>query len=366
MPFDILRSQSRSRGHAVTMDDPATAPDKTQQSINKQNIMSGRTGERSNGGRSSMSGRNGGRGGRGRSSNRGGGRGGGGGGAATFSSPSNKPKLSKQDRKAGKRAKQLEAMDKKAKEEDAYFRKCQQEASRQQRNSISTNQSDGAKTQAELFSKQGTHGINFNKYDEIKVEVKLPPGSINDKISALQSFDELKLPPQLATNVGLMNYKLPTPIQRNAVPLCMAGEDLMCCAQTGSGKTCAFLLPICAALASGTPTTETNGTKQDGLQPACPSCVVLAPTRELASQIELEAQKLTFHIPNVSPVVVYGGAPAKSQLRDLAFACSKTALIVVATPGRLTDFVDRDIISLSNVQFLVLDEGDRMLDMGFM
>ena len=316
--------------------------------------MSGRTGERS-------SGRSGGRGGRGRSSNRGG-RGGGRDGASSFSSPSNnKPKLSKQDRKAGKRAKQLEAMDKKAKEEDNYFRKCQQEANRQRSN---TNKEDGAKTQAELFSKQGSHGINFNKYDEIKVEVKLPPGSTSGKVSALQSFDELKLPPQLSTNVGLMNYKLPTPIQRNAVPLCMAGEDLMCCAQTGSGKTCAFLLPVCAALASGI--SPTNEATQDELQPARPSCVVLAPTRELASQIELEAQKLTFHIPNVSPVVVYGGAPSRPQLRDLAFACSKTALIVVATPGRLTDFVDRGIISLSHVQFLVLDEADRMLDMGFM
>ena len=325
--------------------------------------MSGRTGERSNGSRSSTAGRSGGgRGGRGRSSNRGRGRGGGGGSFSNNNAPTNKPKESKQERKAGKRAKQLEAMDKKAKEEDDYFRKCQQEAIRRRND---TNKDDGAKTQAELFSKQGTHGINFNKYDEIKVEVKIPPGSQNGKIAAMQSFDELKLPPQLSKNISLMNYKLPTPIQRNAVPLCMAGEDLMCCAQTGSGKTCAFLLPVIAALASSTPINEPIRSGQDELQPACPRCVVLAPTRELASQIELEAQKLTFHIPNVTPVVVYGGAPSRPQLHDLAFACSKTALIVVATPGRLTDFVDRDIISLSNVQFLVLDEADRMLDMGF-
>jgi ATP-dependent RNA helicase DDX3X len=149
----------------------------------------------------------------------------------------------------------------------------------------------------------------------------------------------------------------------------MSGEDLMCCAQTGSGKTCAFLLPVCAALASNSNTTSTTTFNEtlDTLQPAKPRCVVLAPTRELASQIELEAQKLTFQIPSVTPVVVYGGAPSRPQLKELAFACSnKNALIVVATPGRLTDFVDREIISLSHVQFLVLDEADRMLDMGFM
>lgn len=95
--------------------------------------------------------------------------------------------------------------------------------------------------------------------------------------------------------------------------------------------------------------------------------MVLAPTRELASQIELEAQKLTYGMPSVTTVVVYGGATARPQLQALANASvSTTALIVVATPGRLTDFCDRNIVSLSNVQFLILDEADRMLDMGFM
>lgn len=92
----------------------------------------------------------------------------------------------------------------------------------------------------------------------------------------------------------------------------------------------------------------------------------MAPTRELASQIELEAQKLTHKIPSVRPVCVYGGANARPQLRNLAFGSSSSnSLIVVATPGRLTDFVDRSIVSLDSVQFLVLDECDRMLDMGF-
>jgi ATP-dependent RNA helicase DDX3X len=140
---------------------------------------------------------------------------------------------------------------------------------------------------------------------------------------------------------------------------------------TGSGKTCAFLLPVCAALASSNNSNgknNKNGNNQQSFHPASPRCVVLAPTRELASQIELEAQKLTYGMPSVTTVVVYGGATARPQLQALATASvsTTTALIVVATPGRLADFCDRNIVSLSNVQFLILDEADRMLDMGFM
>jgi ATP-dependent RNA helicase DDX3X len=92
----------------------------------------------------------------------------------------------------------------------------------------------------------------------------------------------------------------------------------------------------------------------------------MAPTRELASQIELEAEKLCFNNPELQPVAVYGGASQRKQLRDLAFAGSnESAAIVVATPGRLTDFVDRNLVSLQAVQYLILDEADRMLDMGF-
>jgi len=173
---------------------------------------------------------------------------------------------------------------------------------------------------------------------------------------ALSSFKDLAgLPPFLVRNIGLMNYERPTPIQKHALPLALLGHDLMCCAQTGSGKTCAFLLPICSALGN------------EGAAPAAsigastlPRCVVMAPTRELASQIHLEAQKLC-NRSGLRPVVVYGGADQRKQIRELAFGVD----IIVATPGRLTDFVDRAIVSLSSVAFLVLDEADRMLDMGF-
>ena len=319
--------------------------------------MSGRgSGVRNSSGSSMNSGRGRGGGGRGKNSNGGRGRG-------SEHSQNNV----KQDRKAGRRATQLEAMEKKAKEEDDYFRQCQDEAARQRRKYGGTDIDSDGKRQRELFSKQGAQGINFKKYDEIKVEVKLPNGS-NISFPVMQSFDDLALPTQLKKNVSLMNYKQPTPIQRNAIPLSLVeGEDLMCCAQTGSGKTLAFLLPVCAALASSTPDDDNNNGHRSGnrtkLQPASPRCVVLAPTRELASQIELEAQKLTYGIPSVVPVCVYGGASPRSQLRQLAFAsAASTALLIVATPGRLSDFVDRDIVSLSDVQFLILDEADRMLD----
>jgi superfamily II DNA/RNA helicase len=148
-----------------------------------------------------------------------------------------------------------------------------------------------------------------------------------------------------------MNYAQTTPIQSYAVPLGLGGHDLMCCAQTGSGKTAAFLIPIVAQLASSKRGLWTMEVK--------PSAVVMAPTRELASQIHLEAQKLC-HGSNLRAVCVYGGAKARPQLSELARGCD----VLVATPGRLTDFVERGTVSLEGVQALVLDEADRMLDMG--
>jgi ATP-dependent RNA helicase DDX3X len=208
-----------------------------------------------------------------------------------------------------------------------------------------------------LFGEQGAQGINFAKYDEIKVEVKR--GSVDDDaimVQGFNDFDELSLHPTIRRNIELMNYKRPTPIQRYAIPLALGGDDLMCCAQTGSGKTCAFLLPVCVLLDKhGIPASSNS---RHGVSPRC---IVLAPTRELASQIQLEAEKLLHNMIDVRSVVVYGGASQKDQIRQLAFGAD----IIVATPGRLTDFVDRSLITLDEVRFLVLDEADRMLDMGF-
>lgn len=248
-------------------------------------------------------------------------------------------------------------MAKKASEEDRYFRQCQKDSGLNKKQQNLDNEAD-------LFEKQGSQGINFEKYNAIKVEVK-PPSEGIALPHPMKSFEDLTndLSPQLQKNIELMNYKLPTPIQKHAIPLAMQKHDLMCCAQTGSGKTCAFLLPVCASMVSTSlPTTRDE---VDGLKPATPQCLVLAPTRELALQIQLEARKLTYNIPSVASVCVYGGANPRPQLKDLAMCCNDSSLIVVATPGRLTDFVDRSIISLAHIQYLILDEADRMLDMGF-
>ena len=259
----------------------------------------------------------------------------------------NDPQQKRKDKKQSKRQLQVAAMKKKADDEDRYFKECQKGRHVPLR----------LATEKELFggSTQGAQGINFGKYNDIKVEVKRANAASSIQF---EDFDTLSLHPTLRLNISLMNYTAPTPIQKHSIPLAMDGDDLMCCAQTGSGKTCAFLLPVVSQLlkphaAVDAPATNTG--------PASPRCVILAPTRELAIQIELEAQKLCFSLPQLHPVTVYGGVNARAQLKELAFG----AHIIVATPGRLTDFVDRALVSLAQVQYLVLDEADRMLDMGF-
>ena len=130
----------------------------------------------------------------------------------------------------------------------------------------------------------------------------------------------------------------------------------MCCAQTGSGKTCAFLLPLIVSIANRDEGTEAL----DRDSPSMPFGLIMAPTRELAVQIEHEAKKLTYS-SHMRTVVVYGGAKARPQLAELAIGGD----ICVATPGRLIDFMERGVLSLARCDFLVLDEADRMLDMGF-
>jgi hypothetical protein len=258
------------------------------------------------------------------------------------------------EKKMGKREKQLATMKKKADEEDKFFRQCQREAAQERHKRVKTSPDADKKRELELFGTQGAQGIDFAKYDEIKVEVKKGSGTseaATDK--GLTGFDQIDLHPIIRRNIGLMRYATPTPIQRHSIPIALDGNDLMCCAQTGSGKTCAFLLPVIAALSKIKPNDDAKNANANGeIQGASPRCVVLAPTRELAIQIELEAQKLCHQIPFIQPVAVYGGASQRGQIRNLAFGSD----IVVATPGRLTDFTDRSIIKLDKVQFLILDE----------
>jgi len=170
----------------------------------------------------------------------------------------------------------------------------------------------------------------------------------------LTTFEEAKLHASLLENIKRAKYTVPTPVQKYSLPIVDSGRDLMASAQTGSGKTAAFLLPVInLLLASGARCMPTRGRQT-------PDTLILAPTRELAVQINVEAQKFCYKT-GLRSVVCYGGAPIQGQMRELDNGCN----ILVGTPGRLLDLIDRGRISFSNIQFLILDEADRMLDMGF-
>ncbi|XP_048652433.1 ATP-dependent RNA helicase DDX3X isoform X2 [Marmota marmota marmota] len=164
-------------------------------------------------------------------------------------------------------------------------------------------------------------------------------------------------------NIELTRYTRPTPVQKHAIPIIKEKRDLMACAQTGSGKTAAFLLPILSQIYSDGPGEALRAMKENGRygrRKQYPISLVLAPTRELAVQIYEEARKFSYR-SRVRPCVVYGGADIGQQIRDLERGCH----LLVATPGRLVDMMERGKIGLDFCKYLVLDEADRMLDMGF-
>nr|XP_020444961.1 probable ATP-dependent RNA helicase DDX4 [Monopterus albus] len=168
------------------------------------------------------------------------------------------------------------------------------------------------------------------------------------------TFDEAELCETLRRNVSKSGYVKPTPVQKHGIPIISAGRDLMACAQTGSGKTASFLLPILQQL------------MVDGVAASCfselqePEAIIVAPTRELINQIYLEARKFAFGTC-VRPVVVYGGVSTGYQIREILKGCN----VLCGTPGRLLDMIGRGKVGLSKLRYLVLDEADRMLDMGF-
>ncbi|HWP38347.1 MAG TPA: DEAD/DEAH box helicase [Gemmatimonadales bacterium] len=160
------------------------------------------------------------------------------------------------------------------------------------------------------------------------------------------SFPSLGLAPELLRALDERGYQEPTPIQREAIPLALQGRDVVGCAQTGTGKTAAFLLPILQRLQRG----------RHGILRA----LVLVPTRELAEQVLNSARAYGRHA-GVSAAAVYGGVSMDPQTRALRRGVD----IVVATPGRLLDHMGRGNVDFSRLEVLVLDEADRMLDMGF-
>ncbi|KAA8523029.1 hypothetical protein F0562_009452 [Nyssa sinensis] len=195
-------------------------------------------------------------------------------------------------------------------------------------------------------------GINFDAYEDIPVETSgsnIPP--------PVQSFAEIDLGMPLNENIKRCKYVKPTPVQRHAIPIAVAGRDLMACAQTGSGKTAAFCFPIIYGLLNHR---FSRPVLSRGVRIAHPLALILSPTRELSCQIHEEAKKFSYQT-GVKVVVAYGGAPMSQQLRNL----EKGVDILVATPGRLVDMIERSRVSLKKIKYLALDEADRMLDMGF-
>jgi len=164
-------------------------------------------------------------------------------------------------------------------------------------------------------------------------------------------FRALGLDARVLKAVQEAGYTEPTPIQLAAIPLAMTGHDLIGIAQTGTGKTAAFTLPILTQLAGSMASGQRRGTR----------VLVLAPTRELAAQIEENVRAYGRHLP-VRMATVFGGVGEHAQIQALRSG----AEIIIATPGRLLDLMGRGCANFTGLQFLVLDEADRMLDMGFL
>jgi ATP-dependent RNA helicase RhlE len=162
------------------------------------------------------------------------------------------------------------------------------------------------------------------------------------------TFEAVGLDPRLLSGIRDLGWQETRPVQSGVIPLALAGGDTIACAETGTGKTAAFLVPMLQRFLN-TPSAQ-PGTR----------ALVLAPTRELAVQIEDQVQGLTYHT-TISSAAVFGGVPMDPQERALRAGVD----IVVATPGRLMDHMRHDTVNFTALEILVLDEADRMLDMGF-
>jgi superfamily II DNA/RNA helicase len=162
-------------------------------------------------------------------------------------------------------------------------------------------------------------------------------------------FDELNLNPELLESIGYMGFRETTPIQERAIPVILTGRDLIACAQTGTGKTAAYLLPLMNHICE-----QRSGHTHS---------LVLVPTRELAIQIDNQIQGLAYTL-NITSLAVYGGGDSSGWDQEKT-ALSKGADIIVATPGRLISHLNQGYVNFKLIEVLVLDEADRMLDIGF-
>jgi ATP-dependent RNA helicase DDX3X len=168
-----------------------------------------------------------------------------------------------------------------------------------------------------------------------------------DPLEPVAEFPGCGVRNDILVAVAKLGFKAPTNVQKYAIPYILAGHDLIVTSQTGSGKTAAYMLPVLSHLIGQA-------------RPRDPSVVVLVPTRELALQIQTETIKFTER-SDLKTVCVFGGASMSDQLRQLRYARD----ILIATPGRLIDILEHGQLRLEHVRYLILDEADRMLDMGF-
>jgi len=163
------------------------------------------------------------------------------------------------------------------------------------------------------------------------------------------TFHDFKFEPELIEGLEAMGFEKPTPIQQQAIPIILQHKDIIACAQTGTGKTAAYLLPVINKI------TQTKSNVINTL--------VIVPTRELAIQIDEAIQGLAYFAP-VSSIAIYGGNNGSSFEQERR-ALSQGANIIIATPGRLISHLNMGYVKINNLQHLILDEADRMLDMGF-
>ncbi|PHT72507.1 hypothetical protein T459_23292 [Capsicum annuum] len=184
----------------------------------------------------------------------------------------------------------------------------------------------------------------------LNVDVNVAPGS-RPAPSPIESFPDMCLHPSIMKDIEKHGYTAPTSIQAQAMPVALSGRDLLGCAETGSGKTAAFSIPMIQHCLAQQPLQRGDG----------PLALVLAPTRELAQQIEKEVTAFSMSLDFFKTAIVVGGTNISEQRCELRAGVH----IVVATPGRLIDHLQQGNTSLSRITFVVLDEADRMLDMGF-
>lgn len=201
----------------------------------------------------------------------------------------------------------------------------------------------------DLYNDNHNTGIDFEKYFSIpqKVTGKNP-------VPSIKKFEEAELDAKILANIKLCKWSKPTPIQQCSIPNILAKRDIMACAQTGSGKTGGYAIPIIQNL-------KAEGHEaEEGDTPIKPQALIMAPTRELVQQIQKDFVKLCKGTDLKAQYCV-GGHAVKAQIEKLCDGCN----ILVATPGRLNDFVGKNKVNLEELKYLVLDEADRMLDMGF-